>query len=330
MTTSPKKNCDTLSVLIVGCGNIAGGWDVGRDDALVRTHAKAYASHGGFHLAACIDPDSERRLAFQQHWHVGHTYADLDEVADLAFDVVSLCSPAEMHAPALERLLAMDVGVVFCEKPLTANISSARRLVGLYGDAGRPLVVNYLRRWDPAVQALKAEIAAGSWGAVLGGRGVYTKGIFNNGSHLVDLLHFLIGPMRPLAVHRVVGDWTADDPTLDAVLATPDGAPFHLVAGDRRAYTVWELELLFERGRVAFTESGFVLRTDRVVDDARFDGYRVLQMGEPRPTGLGDALQHAVASLAGCLNGTTVPPSTGETALAAHEVCARLARMAAE
>ena len=53
-------------VLIVGCGNIAGGFDheqPGTDTPF--THAGAYCRHGGFALAACVEPDAERRAALQ-------------------------------------------------------------------------------------------------------------------------------------------------------------------------------------------------------------------------------------------------------------------------
>lgn len=328
MSTSSTATPRPLSVLIVGCGNIAGGWDAGRQDDIVRTHAKAYQRHGGFRLAGCVDPDLDRRLAFQARWGVDASFSELAEVAERAYDVVSICSPAEMHAVHLRQALAMDVGLVFCEKPLTSNISSSRQMVAAYAARRRPLAVNYIRRWDSEVQALKAEIESGAWGRLLAARGLYTKGIFANGSHLVDLLHFLFGPLAPVSVSDLVDDSLPDDPTLSASLRTPAGALVTLTAGDRRCYTVFELDLLFEKGRVSFAESGFKVCRRRVVDDARFDGYRVLEPAEWRDTGLDSAILAAVGNIHAALAGDAPLASTGETALLAHETCAALVRMA--
>lgn len=327
MATSRKKKSDAYSVLIVGCGHIAGGWDAIGDDSMVRTHAKAYLNHGGFRLAGCVDPDAERRLAFQALWGVERSFADISEAEDLAFDVASVCSPPEVHAPQLERLLEMSIGVVFCEKPLTANLTSSKRLVEAFEAEGRPLAVNYGRRWDPSMAELKREIAVGGWGRLLTAQGLYTKGIFANGSHMVDLLHFLLGPLEPVAVLRVVEDYLPTDPTLDAVLRTQDGAIIHMAACDRRAFTVFELDLVFEKGRVTLGDAGFRIMKRRIVDDARFDGYRVLESGLWQMTGFEAALPAAVANIHDCLAEDAIFPSTGRTALDAQHVCAELVRL---
>ena len=313
-----------LSVLIVGCGQIAGGYDAALDDALVRTHAKALTRHGGFRLAACVDPDDDRRRAFRQRWGVGEDFSGLDQVAGRRFDLACLCSPPQFHAAQLKTLLAMDVGLVFCEKPLTAHIADSRRLVAAFAERGRPLAVNYLRRWDPAVAELKGEIEAGHWGALLSAAGLYTKGIFANGSHLIDLAQYLLGSLTPKGVTRVVNDYLPDDPTLEGWLETASGAPLTLRAGDTRHFTVFELDLLFEQGRASFTQSGFTLTRHRVVDTPRFAGYRILDDGDARPTGLGTAMLDAVGNIHRHLTTGETLASTGATALAAHELCAAL------
>ena len=54
---SPTATSDVLSVLIVGCGDMAGGYDEARECAEILTHAGAYAHHPGFAVAACVDPE---------------------------------------------------------------------------------------------------------------------------------------------------------------------------------------------------------------------------------------------------------------------------------
>ena len=56
-----------LDVLIIGCGNIAGGFDAtrrGTDTPF--SHAGAYVAQGDFALRCCVDPDEVRRAAFQR------------------------------------------------------------------------------------------------------------------------------------------------------------------------------------------------------------------------------------------------------------------------
>jgi len=314
----------TRSVLIVGCGNIAGGYDADGDSGQIRTHAKAFLSHGGFELTACVDPDPGRRAAFAARWGCARTYDSLDAVTGRSFDVVSLCSPAELHAEQLRQLLEWPVGLVYCEKPLTLDVAASRAIVEAYEKAGRPLAVNYQRRWDRAVRQLQTE----DWGDLLAARWLYTKGIQTNGSHLIDLAQALLGPLRAEAVTDIVEDYQPHDPTLGAILRTRSGAPLVLSVGDRRCFTVFELDLLFAEGRVTFGDAGYSWCRRKVHDDPRYAGYRVLAPADWQPTGLDQAFADAVANIHDVLDGRSALRSSGRTALEAQEICADLIRLA--
>lgn len=317
-------------VLIIGCGRIAGGYDEGRDDAMVRTHAKAFGGHPAFRLAACVEPDAARRRAFMATWNIPDGAAGLDAFADRRFAVACVCGPTESHAAGLRALLHLDVAVVFCEKPLTEDAGEAARLVAEYAARGKTLAVNYLRRFDPTVTALQADIAAGRLGRLQGAVGLYTKGILNNGSHMVDLLQHLLGPLEPARVDGALVDYIPADPTLSCALTTVDGATVRLLGLDRAAYTIFELDLLFEQERVRLVDSGFAITRQRVVDAPRFDNYRVLAAPEPAPTGFDIAFAEAAAAILAHLTTGAPLASTGESALAAQAVCARLIAMAHE
>ena len=38
------------------------------------SHAGAFLRHGGFHLAACVEPDADRRHAFMRRWGVAQGF----------------------------------------------------------------------------------------------------------------------------------------------------------------------------------------------------------------------------------------------------------------
>ena len=315
---------------MVGCGDIAGGFDTDHAGPEVLTHARAYLEHGGFELRACVEPGDERRRAFMQHWGVEHGFADLAacRAAGLAFDVASLCAPTPAHAEILDQLLEMPVKAVFCEKPLTADAAASRRLVDAYEAAGRPLAVNYFRRWDASMIALGRAIAAGEWGGVQSVAGHYAKGLLNCGSHLIDLLHFLIGPLSPEAVLHRRFDFTPDDPTLDVLLRTADGAPVYLIGSDSRQFFSFEIDITFENGRVVIEDLGRTMRSRPVAVHPVFPSRRALERGEWTETGFASALVDAVANLQEHICDGTPLLSDGRSALAAQELCAALVHMA--
>ena len=313
-----------LSVLIVGCGAIAGGYDEGRAGRAVFSHAGAYRAHGGFRLAACVEPNAARRRRFMAHWKVARGFATLAECrrAGLAFDVASVCVPTAAHEATLNALLAMPVKAVFAEKPLTDDLAASRRIVRAYAKARRPLAVNYLRRWDPAMLALKKDIATGRWGRVQNVVAHYGKGLFNCGSHVVDLLGFLWGPLAPRAALRVLGDHTAADPTVDALFAGPGGVPAYLIGTDSRRFFDFEIALTTDKGRIVIEEQGQAMRIRPVLGSPVFAGYRVIDRGRWFGTGFDQAMAAAAANLHGRVTRGETLLSDGRSALAAQEACA--------
>jgi predicted dehydrogenase len=327
MTMSPTVGSERLRALIIGCGAIAGGYDEAEPASdQVLTHAKAYTRHPGFEIAACVEPDGERRAAFMRAWGIPAGFATLAEV-NLAYDVASICVPTAHHAEILESLLASPARLVFAEKPLTDDLARSRAVVEAYERAGKPLAVNYLRRWAGGLVHLQAEIARGQWGDFQKASAWYTKGLLNNGSHFLDLLSFLLGGLSPVCALDRVADGREDDPTRDVVVRTAQGAPIHLLGADMHAFSLFEADLLFTGGRISLTDSAFKITRRPVTDSPRFTGYRALAEGGTKDSGLGYALLDAVDNIARHLNDGAPLRSTGRTALAAQDLCATLARL---
>ena len=316
----------TYDALIVGCGAIAGGYDADKDDSPdVLTHAKAYAQHPGFRAVACVEPDVDRRRAFQRRWNIPHGFAALDMV-DVPFDVASVCVPTEHHAEMLRALLERKPRLVFAEKPITDHLGTSQELVQAYARSYIGLCVNYLRRWAPGIATLKREIESGQWGRFQGGSALYTKGLLNNGSHMLDVLSFLLGPVQPVARIQDVDDGRSVDPSSDVIVGA-QGEHIHLKAADGRAFTVFDIDLIFNRGRVSLTDSSFTIKRRPVEDSAKFLGYRMLAEGRTEPTGLGQAMIGALDNIHAHLTEGQALVSDGESALDVHRLCAVLAAM---
>ena len=317
-----------FDAVIIGCGAIAGGYDAADPASdTVLTHAKAYESHAGFRLVACVDPNAEQRQAFQQRWNIPHGFDHLAAV-DVPFDVASVCAITDVHADVLEQLLTRPLRAVWAEKPITSDVDSAARLVAAYEQAGIPLCVNHLRRWAPGIVALRDEIASGQWGLLQGGTGLYTKGLLNNGSHMLDVVDFLLGPVVPVAHLWDAADGRDQDKTSDVVVQVGD-ARLTLMGADGTHYSVFELDLLFAQGRVCLVESAFQVVRRPVVPSPQFPGYQILAPAQTQPTGLGRAMLAGLDNLYRHLTQGEALLSSGHTALAAQRACAALAGLPA-
>jgi predicted dehydrogenase len=261
---------------------------------------------------------------------VEYGFTDLSAFAasGLSVDVASVCAPSEDHGPLLRQLLGIPVKLVFCEKPLTRDLGEGRAVAIEYERAGRLLAVNYTRRWNPSLARLRSEIVEERWGQLITAAGFYTKGVLNNGSHLIDLLRFLVGDLGVVTATARRADWSREEPTVDAVLRTADGAPVHLMGGDARAFHMFELTLVFERGVIALENGGRVLRVRRPAMSNRSPGQIELGVPSTSETEWGEQFLHALDNIHDALTQGVPLASSAKEALAAQAICAELAHCA--
>jgi predicted dehydrogenase len=291
------------TVLIVGAGKIGAFFDSPQSDAVL-THAHAFKKHPNFQLVGFVDVDHARAREAAQVWGC-RAFSDLDDAFRMhaAIDVVVIATPDTNHSAYVRALFSRSVRLAFVEKPLTNSISDAQALAHECRTHRLPALVNYSRRFVTEFNTLKEEIAAGTFGKFLSGTGYYGKGILHNGSHMINLLRFLIGEVVDFERIDSIADYQGNDESVSAVLRFSDGAPFVLQIIDSRVVTVFELDLFFSKRRIRVKDSGFTIEESRVGGCSRFKGYTVYHEDRSYPTSLGCSLENAVEHIAEFFNG---------------------------
>lgn len=253
-------------VVIIGAGKIASGFD-SPDSPETLTHAHACRQSTAFCLKGFYDSDYVRAKEAAEKWGC-HAYQALDAALSEA-EVVICCVPDAYHGQMLAEISKYHPRLVIAEKPLAASVAEGEEIRRIY--SGKiPLLLNYSRRFLPEFHSLRKEIR--QYGKFLKGVGYYGKGILHNGSHMIDLLQFLFGSAQCQAVFPgEIADF-AGDPSKDLVLSV-QGAPFHMLAIDSRAVTIFELELFFERARVRILDGGTMIEVYETRASVTYQGY---------------------------------------------------------
>lgn len=315
-------------VLMMGCGNIAGRFDMERPvSAWPVTQAGAFRQHGGFELTACIDPNEWTRRAFALHWGIPRHAASIESLGAQPgeFDVISICSPTAFHHQNLETALKLMPRVIFCEKPLTPSVEQTDFWQRVCVQQGVCLVVNYTRQWDPSVQRIVEEVREGAWGAVRSAVGFYNKGVLNNGGHLIDLLLRLLGPISVVAATAPVFDHWEDDPTVAGLLISEQGnVPISLAPSHAKDYALFELELVCELGVIRMRSGGLKWDLRRTKANQHFNGYRDLSDAVAQDGEYLQAMTLAAKQIHDFLDHGWAPSSPGTNALAVQKICHRL------
>lgn len=262
------------NVLIIGAGKIGAFFD-SPESKYVLTHAHAFTHHPGFKLIGFVDSDIKKAKKAAKLWKT-KVFSNIDEAFDYCntIDVICNATPDEIHYDILKKILDKKIKLVFTEKPLTRKLSEAREILKISKKRKIPILVNYRRRFVPEFIKLAEEIKAGIYGDFLTGTGYYGKGIMHNGSHLVDMLRFLVGEISSVKLIGKIFDYKQTDPSLSAVITLKNKKKFYLEYIDSRIYTIFEIDLLFSKGRLRIIDCGDKIEKQEIVSDKKFKSYK--------------------------------------------------------
>lgn len=320
-----------LKAAIIGCGRVAGGYDERTGSNHVLTHAKAYRMHPQTRLSAATDPRESARTSFGRRWEIEDLFADPREMLEtIKPDIVSICTPDDTHAEILDLCRQYPLKAVWCEKPLATDVAAAESVVSNYETRGIPLAVNYHRRWDGQWIRVRNGLLEGRFGRVQNAVLRFTKGIRHNGSHGIDLLIDLLGPVHSASVLGGRVDFSPDDPTLDVRMEFETGAVAYVLGSDERLFSIWELDLLAEKGRVRFSEFGHKVELFCAREDPVFKGYRTLGEGRAESSDLDTIMLRVLHGIIGAVMNGGRLPSDGRSALETLRVCNELIAQWAE
>ena len=119
---------------------------------LGKFHAEKYAAMNDVTLAGVVDIDAAAAGAVADHLGV-RAYTDYKDLLGRV-DAVSIVVPTPGHYPIAMDFLDNDMDVML-EKPMTATLEEADRLIELAEKKGRIIQVGHLERFNPAVHPLK-------------------------------------------------------------------------------------------------------------------------------------------------------------------------------
>lgn len=202
--------------------------------------------------------------------------------------LVHIATPPSAHHGLV--LMALRAGKhVLCEKPLAISLEQADEMLNAADKAHRLLAVNYVMRYNPITEAVKAIIDSGVLGRVLSGAltncasdsGLtenhwfwdksISGGIFiEHGVHFFDLYRYWCGPGEVISAHTETRDQTTKEDRVSCTVRHDSGAIVYHYHGfdqiplmDRTTH-----RLVCEMGDIRI--SGWIpvsLQIDAAVDD---------------------------------------------------------------
>ena len=208
MRTEPLKQRGVVRWGIVGCGDV--------------TEVKSgpgFQNADGSQLVAVMRRQATLAADYARRHGVPRWYDDAEAlIRDPEVDAVYVATPPETHAH-FALAVASAGKPAYVEKPMARHTPECDRMLAAFAQGGQKFFVAYYRRCLPRFVLLQELLAAGKLGRVTGVRYHWAApahretgeawrldaaqaggGLFLDlGSHVLDLLDFLLGPLTDVA-----------------------------------------------------------------------------------------------------------------------------------
>ena len=294
-----------ITVGIVGLGNIGMMYDYHSKPGIYLSHANTFYHNRDFQVRYLIDTDQDKlALARQKFASADIEFLNsVDEISDYP-EVMVLASIPAVNAALFEKIRNNDaVRLIVIEKPFWDSSFQP----GDYLPYSDKCFINYFRKFIPEYQQMHQRIADQEYGRPLGAHVWYSKGLRNNGSHMIDLLFYLLGSNydpASLHVYQKVKDYIESDPAIGFTIQfQKDGNPFPVVfqASDERLFSLIEIDLLFEKNRFRIHDFGAGIEQFHIREDQLFPGYRNMETEKKIQIGFEDCMMHMTHKISSIL-----------------------------
>jgi predicted dehydrogenase len=320
-----------FSAAVVGLGNIGLRYDYDETDASrVLTHSSAFYNHRHFDLVAGVDPSPAARKKFEDKFNKPTFATVVDLYGRMAPDVLAIGVPTPLHSSVFEEIIRHSPKAILCEKPIASTLVEGKKMCEIAQAAHCTLLVNYMRRFEPGVIELKKRIKKMELGDIYKGVLWYSKGILNNGSHFVDLLIFLLGNVKDIALLDPGRKHMPHDPEPDLKIKFGD-VDIYFLAGREENFSVKELELMGTSGSINYFRGGEDIVLRKTCPHDLFPTYMVLEKeGMNISTDLRRYQLHVLDALYETLTTGAALNSDGQTALETMAVVEKIIMMTKE
>jgi predicted dehydrogenase len=246
-----------IKTAIIGLGKIS--WANEMDPVIKKmmdfpTHFSVLREDPHFQLVAAQDISGKARNAFKRKALKDGldvaVYSDWQKMIKAERpELVVVATNTASHVEICSKLIDLGIKNILCEKPLSYSFTEAEKLVDKADKKGCVLFVNYFRAFNDSYLKLIQNIENGLLGKIQSFDAKYSRGILNNGTHLIDLLTRMFGEIKTVkGFKNPTCNLSEKDPTVGAFLEFQNGTSGYMHGLSSDHYYVYDLDIMGELG----------------------------------------------------------------------------------
>jgi predicted dehydrogenase len=308
---------------VIGCGRIGVEAGLFKKEVQPATHAGAYKTHARIELAGLVDINPERlKMAARYFPGVPLFESSKEMLVKLKPDIISIATHVDSHLELIKLVSNYRTPAIVCEKPMAGTLEEAGEIIDLCKKSGSLLFINHVRRFDSCLRKIKQDIKGGKIGELIQGTYYYENGIFNNGTHLVDLLRFFIGEIdwvMGIQNKKTKNKNLKKDLNIDGFLHFKNGTMVNIQSFPFK-YGISEMYLFGSKGAIFLKNLGYKVEYKKLIKNKFFKGYSQLSENMESFGKIRSFMAPMVEHVVKCLDGKEKPISTGRDGLEALKV----------
>jgi len=266
--------------LRVGCLGM-GWWSDVLADAVVRS--------GKIQIVSCYTRSEDKRNAFAKKY--GCTAAPTYEamLADKSIEAIINTTPNDVHLPSTKA--AAEAGKhVFLDKPIANNVSEGRAITEVCKKAGVVLALGYQRRRESHFRYVKKQIDAGAFGKLVNAEANISRDrlgkidlsswryqaagmpggvMLQIGIHYIDVLEYLIGPVKAVSGRSAQLVLPGDNPDVASLILEHENGALSTLNASYASASEYYLMNIYGKEATAYYDM--------------HSGLRILKRGETKP-----------------------------------------------
>jgi predicted dehydrogenase len=242
---------------VVGLGRIGSSLEGDKLREKPASHAGAIIHNPKCTLVGGADISKNAQIIFKKKWKCDNVYDNAQELLDKQNpDILHIAVPPDSHEEMILMALAKKVPVVICEKPITEDLASAKRVLNASENNQKStILINHERRYAAPYRHVMERIKSCKYGVLLSITSKLYMGknrdvsdmLLDDGTHLIDTIQFFTDSgMRDIFSRYFHSQ------KQNSILVTANCGDisvfFEIASG--RDHIVFEIDLSFSDGRI--------------------------------------------------------------------------------
>lgn len=291
--------------LVIGCGNIGALYDFENEEIL--THAKALDNDSRFTFSV-FDIDKSLATKISQRYNCA-IIEEINSHSLQEFDCVSICTPTDTHYQYILQVMESGVGMILCEKPISYMEDELNKVSMKYEEAHSKILVNYMRRFQPAYKTLRERIRKINITEHITNISIrYQRGFLNNCSHAFDTIEYLTGSeleLQNLSKSGLANDHFDNDPTV-SFHASCNGVNVDILGLTNVKFSHFEIDIYFQYHKISLRNSGQIIEIHKADTGSRYLLPLKIQERYTQTNCLKDHMKHVIDQAHQLLVGETI------------------------